>query len=144
MKHNCSLATDCVIFSEEKIVLIKRKNNPFKGQYALPGGFVEPNETVENACIREIKEETNLNLKSLALIGVYAKPGRDPRGRVISFAFLAEADLSTLKAGDDAKEAKAIKNWKNIAIAFDHKQIIKDAIALKKVLNKLTTQKQFV
>ena len=138
MKHNCSLAADCVIFSGEKIVFIKRKNDPFKDCYALPGGFVEPNETVENACIREIKEETNLDLKNLVLIGVYSKPGRDPRGRVISFAFMAEANLSNLKAGDDAKKAKALKNWKNTAIAFDHKQIIEDAIALKKTLTRLT------
>lgn len=132
MKYNCAITVDCVIFSENEVVLIKRKNPPFQDHFALPGGFVEDNETVETACIREAKEETNLDLKNLILIGVYSKPNRDPRGRVVTFAYLAEADLSIMKAGDDAKELHLVSNWENEEIAFDHKQILYDALKLKK------------
>ena len=64
--------------------------------------------------------------------GVYSKPNRDPRGRVITFAYLAEADLSIRKAGDDAKELHLVSNWENEEIAFDHKQILNDALKLRK------------
>ncbi len=93
MKYNCALTVDCVVFSANAVVLIKRKNPPYQGEFALPGGFVDDNETVEDACKREAKEETNLDLKNLVLIGVYSKPNRDPRGRVVSFAFMADAKI---------------------------------------------------
>ncbi len=131
-KYNCALTVDCVVFSGNSVVLIKRKNPPFQNSFALPGGFVDNNETVEAACKREAKEETNLELKNLILIGVYSAPDRDPRGRVISFAFLAEADLNNLKAGDDASELEIVENWQNVDLAFDHKQIILDALKIKK------------
>ena len=132
LTYNCALTVDCVVFAGDSVVLIKRKNPPFQGQYALPGGFAEENETVEEACIREAKEETNLDLKNLRLIGVYSKPDRDPRGRTVSVAFLAEAyDISVLKAGDDAKEIELVSDWQNIDLAFDHKQIIFDAMKLR-------------
>ncbi len=127
MRYNCALTADCVVFSGDAVILIKRKNPPFQGQYALPGGFVDDGETVEAACTREAKEETNLDVKNLRLIGAYPKPGRDPRGRTVTFAFLAEADLSNLKAGDDASEAELVSDWQNKEIAFDHKEILFDA-----------------
>lgn len=132
MNYNCALTVDCVVFSENSVVLIKRKNPPFQGQFALPGGFVEDGETVEVACCREAKEETNLDLKNLVFIGVYSKPNRDPRGRVVSFAFMADADLSIMKAGDDAKELELVQDWQNVDLAFDHKQILIDALKLRK------------
>lgn len=133
LKFNCTLASDCVAFAVDAVVLIKRRNPPFQGQYALPGGFVEENETVEAACIREAKEETNLDLKNLKLIGVYSYPNRDPRGRVVSTAFLAEAkDISILRAGDDAKEIELVSEWENKDLAFDHKQILLDTLKLIK------------
>src|SRR5436309_1546590 len=105
LRFNCALTVDCVIFSGKSVLLIRRKFPPFEGQYALPGGFVEEDETAEEACIRETKEETNLDVNNLRLIGVYSKPGRDPRGRTVSAAFLAEVkDPGSLKAGDDAKD----------------------------------------
>ena len=123
------LAADCVVFDKDQrgVVLIKRKNEPFKGQYALPGGGVEVGETVEAACIREMKEETNLDIKIIKLIGVYSDPGRDPRGHCVSVAFLAEADLSQLKAGSDAAEAELVRDWQELKLAFDHNQILRDA-----------------
>jgi 8-oxo-dGTP diphosphatase len=123
------LATDCVIRDETgNIVLIRRKNEPFKNGYALPGGFVEEGETVEEACRREVKEETNLELHDLRLVGVYSDPHRDPRGHVVSVAFAARADLSQLRAGDDAAQAEVVRNWRDHALAFDHRQIIEDSL----------------
>ncbi len=131
MKYNCAITADCVIFSGNSLLLIKRKNPPFKDQFALPGGFIEDNETAEAACARELKEETNIDLKESILIGVYSEPNRDPRGRVVSFAFLGQADLSNLKAGDDAKECKLVENWQSLDLAFDHKKIVLEALKLK-------------
>ena len=134
MKFNCALTVDCVVFSGQSVLLIKRKNPPFEGMYALPGGFVDEDETVEAACIREAKEETNLDLKNLKLIGVYSEPGRDPRGRTVTAAFLAEAsDLSILKAGDDAKEVEFVPYQDALDLAFDHKKIIEDSLKQSQV-----------
>ena len=124
------LAADCVIFHDDAVVLIKRKYDPFKGQYALPGGMVEIGESVEAACRREMMEETGLTVDNLRLIGVYSRPDRDPRGHVVSVAFLAEADLSTLKAGSDAAEAELVTDWREIALAFDHREILDHAWAM--------------
>jgi len=131
MDYNCLLTVDCVVFFGNAVVLIKRKNPPYQGYFALPGGFVENDESVEEACVREAQEETNLELKNLIFIGAYSAPRRDPRGRVVSFAFLAEADLATLKAGDDASQVYVVENWENMDIAFDHLKIIKDAVKIK-------------
>ncbi len=130
MRYNCALTTDCIIFQGDAVVLIRRGNPPFKGSYALPGGFVEPDETVEDACRREALEETGLELRNLQLVGAYSAPGRDPRGRTISVAFLAEADLTKMRAGDDAAAVEVVANWRNASLAFDHKQILLDAVKL--------------
>jgi 8-oxo-dGTP diphosphatase len=131
MHYNCALTTDCIIFKGEDVVLIRRKNQPFKGRYALPGGFVDDGETVEAACAREAKEETGLDVKNLVFVGVYSDPGRDPRGRTVSCAFLAEADLMDLQAGDDAAEVELVSNWQQEELAFDHKKILQDAWAIR-------------
>ncbi|MFO7998275.1 MAG: NUDIX hydrolase [Bacteroidales bacterium] len=125
--YNCALTVDCVIWSGKGVVLIKRKNPPFCGDYALPGGFVEEGETAEEACIREVKEETGLAIENLQLIGVYSKPGRDPRGRTVTVAYSARATLDDLMAGDDAAEARVIENWRETDLAFDHGKILRDA-----------------
>jgi 8-oxo-dGTP diphosphatase len=122
-----ALAADCVIFQGKGVLLIKRGNEPFKGHYALPGGGVEIGETVEQACIREMQEETGLEISRLRLIGVYSRPDRDPRGHVVSIAFLAEADLSEMKAGSDAAEVELVENWRQCNLAFDHREIIEAA-----------------
>jgi 8-oxo-dGTP diphosphatase len=131
METSPRLTVDCVIAGEAgEIVLIRRNHAPFKDSYALPGGFVEAGETVEEACRREIKEETNLELYDLWLVGVYSDPGRDPRGHVVSVAFTAQADLAQLRAGDDAALAEVIGNWRDHPLAFDHRRIIEDACTL--------------
>ncbi len=128
MYYNCALTVDCVVFIDDALVLIKRKNPPFKGSYALPGGFVDEDETVEDACIRELQEETGLKADHLDLIGVCSKPGRDPRGRAVSVAFLARSVTGEPRAGDDAAGVELIKDWESLSMAFDHKDIIRNAV----------------
>ncbi len=128
--HRCiGLTADLVILYRGGVVLIKRKHEPFKDHYALPGGFVEYGETVEDAAIREAKEETGLDVKLLRLVGVYSDPGRDPRGHTVTTAFLA-AGFGELKAGDDAKEVTVVPldEIERVKLAFDHEKIIRDAL----------------
>jgi 8-oxo-dGTP diphosphatase len=125
------VTVDCVVFDGESVVLIKRGHEPFKDYYALPGGFVEPNESVEDACRRETLEETGLVVERLKMIGVYSEPSRDAIRHTVAVAFFAEANISTLKAGDDAKSVELVENWRDLPIAFDHKKIIEDAWRMK-------------
>jgi 8-oxo-dGTP diphosphatase len=124
------LTVDCVLFEGDAVVLIRRKNEPFQGRYALPGGFVDLGESVEEACEREMKEETSIIVHNLRLIGVYSKPGRDPRGDTATVAFLGEGDTAPMKGEDDALEAKLVPNWREQKLAFDHDTIVRDAWAL--------------
>ncbi|MEW6088559.1 MAG: NUDIX hydrolase [bacterium] len=107
-------------------VMIKRKNPPYKNYWALPGGFVDCFETVEQAAVREAKEETGLNIKLEKLIGVYSGPKRDPRRYVVSILFSAVETGGILEGADDAREAAAF-NKPPKRIAFDHGKMIKDA-----------------
>ncbi len=130
-----ALTTDCVVFDETgRVLLIRRKNPPFQGAYALPGGFVDVGETVEDACRRELLEETGIEGGDLRLIGVYSDPRRDPRGHTVSVAFLADRKAGTStrpKAGDDAAAAEWVADWRGLAIAFDHAQILEQAERLR-------------
>ncbi|MBY8984081.1 MAG: NUDIX hydrolase [Candidatus Lokiarchaeota archaeon] len=125
------LTVDAVILMNDgkDLVLIRRKNPPFQNYYALPGGFVDVGETVENACIREAKEETNINIKLIKLIGVFSEPKRDPRGHNVTIAFLCDpkSKKEKLKALDDAAAIELIPLSKisSLDLAFDHKEIIK-------------------
>jgi len=85
--NHIAVAVDAIIIKEDKILLVKRGNNPFKNHWALPGGFVNIGESIEEAVLREIGEETSLTASITKLIGVYSKPDRDPRGQVISIVF---------------------------------------------------------
>jgi len=129
-KRNPYLATDAVIINplNKKVVLIRRKNDPFKNYWALPGGFVEWGETVENACMREAKEETSLDIEILDLIGVFSDPNRDPRGHVVSIAFLCIVKSGSLVASSDAKYAAWVDIEEilkgQVKLAFDHYDII--------------------
>jgi 8-oxo-dGTP diphosphatase len=136
MIKKTSLAVDIIIENRGKIVLIKRNSEPFKGFFALPGGKVGNEETVENAAIREAEEETSLKVKLKEILGVYSDPKRDIRGNVrfIATVFIAEPIKGKVKASSDAKEAFWINpnkiNFKKLA--FDHEKIIKDYIKWKK------------
>lgn len=125
------VTVDCVVFDGDSVVLIKRGHEPFKDCYALPGGFVEPYESAEDACRRETLEETGLVVTHLTLVGVYSEPSRDTVRHTVAIAFLAEADTATLKAGDDAASVELVRNWSEIPVAFDHKQIIEDACRMR-------------
>lgn len=121
MKQLISVAADAVVLKNEKIVLVQREEPIFNGAWALPGGFVEIEETVEEACVRELREETGLNGTIQSLIGVYSDPGRDPRGRVISVAYRVAVQKTNI--GQSAQ-------WFDVnmlpKLAFDHEQIIED------------------
>ena len=125
---------DAVIFHEEKVVLIKRKNPPFQGEWALPGGFIERREKPKSALKRETKEETNLSVTILRKIGVYNTPGRDPRGDVSSHVYLCKIDgpPQLLDSGSDAAEVSLVPfdQLTEINLAFDHRKIINDALLL--------------
>jgi 8-oxo-dGTP diphosphatase len=128
-----ALTTDCVVFDDRGyVLLIRRGNPPFEGSYALPGGFVDLGERVEEACRRELGEETGLEVGELRLIGVYSDPGRDPRGYTCSVAYLARIDRAPVRAGDDAAAAEWVADWRAETLAFDHAQILADA---EKLLN---------
>ncbi len=122
-----ALAVDAVLRVDGKILLIRRGNPPFQGYWALPGGFVECGETVEEAVIREIKEETNLEMVIEGILGVYSEPDRDPRGHVVSIVFMGSAEGEP-SAGDDARESKLfdIDEVKKLRLAFDHRRIFGD------------------
>ena len=123
------VAVDIVIVGRDgSVVLVKRAGEPFKGMWALPGGFVEYGERVEEAAIREAREETGLEVTIKALVGVYSRPDRDPRGHVISIAFLAEEAGGELRPGSDALDARRFKEPPK-ELAFDHAEILRDALA---------------
>jgi len=125
-----SLTVDALVMLENKLLLVRRKHDPFKDMWALPGGFVEK-ECIEDALRRELMEETSLAAKDLVLIGVYSALGRDPRGHVVSVAYEAKAE-GTPKAGDDAKELGLFSLDSLPPLAFDHKMIIEDYLSRKK------------
>ena len=125
------LTADCVVVDPTRgVLMVRRKNPPFKGDFALPGGFVEIGETVEAAAKRELMEETGVEATSLTLVGVYSKPDRDPRGHVCSIAYLVRAKNLAARAGDDAAAVAWINDFEGIEIAFDHRKIITDALNL--------------
>jgi 8-oxo-dGTP diphosphatase len=113
-----------------EILLIRRGHPPYAGQWALPGGFVDEGEPLEDAARRELREETHLEILELVQVGAFGKPGRDPRGRVISIAYRArlEAGPAETRAGDDADEARWWPLDELPALAFDHAEIIRTAL----------------
>lgn len=126
------LAVDIVVQRGQHFLFIRRKFPPFQGELALPGGFVEDNESCEAAAIRELAEETGIRVegKQLRLIGVFSKPKRDPRQRVISVAYHAVVPRGTeAQAGDDAASLVWVKksDWLNEPLAFDHLWILEAA-----------------
>jgi 8-oxo-dGTP diphosphatase len=119
-----ALAVDAVIqMPDQSIVLIRRQNPPFEGAWALPGGFCKIGESVEEAVCREAREETGLLIDPVALIGVFSDPTRDPRGHIVSIAFLAKKIGGRLKAGSDAKEVATFHHLP-AELAFDHSKIL--------------------
>ncbi len=127
------LSVDSVVFDDAgRVLLIRRKNPPFQGHFALPGGFVDVGETTEAAALRELKEETGIEGSSPRLIGVYSDPRRDTRHHVISIVYLVSTVSYDVHAGDDATHAEFVADWRDQPLAFDHRKIISDALAAAK------------
>jgi ADP-ribose pyrophosphatase len=133
-----ALTVDNVILAKENgewyVLLIQRKNEPFKNSWALPGGFVDDNELIEKAALRELKEETGITGIILEFLNYFDEPMRDPRERTISMAFAGIAKKNIkIAAASDAKKAEWFKIDKLPELAFDHSKIIKEAkLKLKK------------
>ncbi len=127
------VTVDCVVFDDrDRLLLIRRRNPPFAGQFALPGGFVDYGETTEVAARRELMEETGLKAKELRLVGVYSDPKRDPRGHTIGIAYLTMIEAGAPVAGDDAAEAEFRSDWRELDLAFDHNEIVHDAVRMRR------------
>ncbi len=118
-----------ILDNNNRVLLIKRGNNPYKNMWAFPGGFIEMDEKLVESAKRELEEETGLSGISLKQFRTYGDPGRDPRGRNITVVFYGKCSTPTdIKAGDDASEAKWFDLNNLPEMAFDHKKIIKDYI----------------
>lgn len=138
-KEKISRTVDAIILDGKgNVVLIKRKNPPFKNQPALPGGFIEEKESPEEAVVREAKEETGLDVQIVRKVGIFDDINRDPRGRVITTAFLCniKGDLTCMKSGDDAARVMLVplKQLKGANLAFDHESILENAVNLDEYL----------
>lgn len=133
-----TLTVDAIIPYRRRIVLVNRKNEPFKDFYALPGGIVEYGETVENAILREVEEETGLKCRIHSLVGVYSDPKRDPRGHFVSVCFILIPVGGELRSGSDAKEVALFSLDELPKLAFDHEKMIKDAgVKLRGILSQM-------
>ncbi len=121
-----SLTVDIIILFKNGLVLVKRKNPPYQGKFALPGGFVEIGESTEKAAAREAFEETGLSVEIIKLIGVYSDPHRDPRGHTVSVCYLAKGS-GRIKSGSDAASAELFELDSIPEMAFDHNKMINDA-----------------
>jgi 8-oxo-dGTP diphosphatase len=119
------VAVDGIVLFKGKILFIKRKFEPFKGFWALPGGFVKPGEKVEDALKREIFEETGVKVKIIKILNAYSEPGRDPRGHVITLAYICKAKNNKISSSPEALEAKWFEKVPE-KLAFDHSKILRD------------------
>lgn len=139
-----ALTVDCVVFGldEEdlKVLLIQRGLEPFKGRWALPGGFVQMEESLEDAARRELAEEAGMRPGLLEQLYTFGDPGRDPRGRVVSVAYFALVKLTDHKvqAATDASEAAWFSVWDMPKLAFDHAEVV--ATALQRLKGKVRYQ----
>ena len=137
------VTVDAVVFGYDasegiSILLIKRKNPPFKGDWAIPGGLVDKGESLEDAVYRELKEETGIEVNYLEQLYTFGEPDRDPRKRIMSVAYygLVKPDAFVVHAADDADDADWFKIDELPPLAFDHKKILD--MALFRLRNKIT------
>lgn len=128
-----SVTTDCVIFGYDgkdlKVLLIERGIEPFKGKWALPGGYLQMDESAMEGAKRELAEETGLTDAFIEQFHTFSAVDRDPRGRVITIAYLALVKISEVKGGDDAAKAKWFKIAEIPQLAFDHDLILREAMS---------------
>ena len=135
-----AVTADCIVITKEadaKVLLIQRGDEPYKDCWAFPGGFMNMDETTEQCAIRELEEETGMKVTGLHQIGAYSKVDRDPRGRTVTVAYIAIVDETIAVTGqDDAAKAE----WWSLSdlphLAFDHYDIMQDAIRAYKIIVK--------
>jgi len=129
------LTADCVVFATRKeggsaLLLVKRGGDPYKGMWALPGGFMEMDETLEACARRELLEETGCRVEGpMKEVGSFSRVDRDPRGRTVTVAFMAEAEECPVAGGDDAREARWFGLDELPPLAFDHAEIVRAALS---------------
>ena len=130
--EHMAVTTDCVIFTYEdwtlKVLLVRRGMDPFKGEWAFPGGFLKLDETAKEGALRELWEETALETSAIRELGVFSDVNRDPRERVITIAYYALIKPSEVIGGDDAEEAAWFPLDKLPQLAFDHQKIFDAAM----------------
>lgn len=135
LKQNIKLTADSLVFSGKgddlHMLLVKRGNEPFRDMWAFPGGFIEDDEDLEPAAIRELEEETGLKLEHMTQLYTIGTPGRDPRGRTVSVVYYAfvDAQAHAVKGADDAAEAKWVRVKDITTLAFDHMDVLRYALA---------------
>ena len=129
--RNPALTTDAVWLRNGRVLLVRRRHPPFQGEWALPGGFVELRETVEETVVRELFEETGLRARPWKLVGVYSGPDRDPRRPTTTVAFVMRGRGGRPTGGDDAEAAAWVPIPSARPLAFDHERILKDAVRLQ-------------
>jgi 8-oxo-dGTP diphosphatase len=139
--QNIKLAADAMVFSGKgdtlQILLVRRKYEPYKGMWAIPGGFVEDDEELEAAAIRELQEETGLVVPAMTQLHTFGKVGRDSRGRTVTVTYYAFSDAATqqVQGGDDAAEAEWVFVKGITELAFDHMEMLD--MAMKTVVPKV-------
>jgi 8-oxo-dGTP diphosphatase len=131
--QNIKVAVDAVVFAgtgnDRQLLLIKRKNDPYKGMWALPGGFVEDDEELDTAAIRELEEETGLKVNAMTQLYTFGRVGRDSRGRTVTVTYYTSIDAPLPVAGaDDATEAAWVLVKDITALAFDHMEMLQMAL----------------
>ncbi len=126
--RNPTPTADIILQRDSKILMVRRKKDPFKGHLALPGGFINEGETAEEAARREAIEETTLEVEPIEILGVYSDPKRDPRKHIMSIVFVGIIVGGSDKAGDDAESIEWVElgTIEKQEIAFDHAQILRD------------------
>lgn len=120
---------------QHKVLLVQRRNEPFKGNWALPGGFVDEDEALIDAARRELEEETTVEAPNLIQFRAYGDPGRDPRGHTVSIVFVGTALSAAVvaKAKDDAQDVGWFPVDELPIMAFDHRRIISEAMCFTEV-----------
>ena len=128
MHRNPAPTVDVAVIDGERLLLVKRSNEPYKNRWVLPGGFVEYDETVENAAAREVLEETGVQIRLESILGVYSDPERDPRGHTLTTVFIGRPVAGEPVGGDDAADAfwVNLESLDSSILAFDQPLIVED------------------
>ena len=132
--HYPAVAVDMIVEKDDKLLMVRRNGKTFRYSYAIPGGFINERERVEDAAIREMREETNVDIEPIDILGVYSAPYRDPRGHIVTVVFVGKIIEGKPKAGDDAQDVRWF-SWEELSktrISSDHVIILEDYQKWKK------------